>query len=70
MLLPDKYNNPDSYMIRSVYFDDYSESAYYDKISGVDYRMKLRLRIYPPNFENVKLELKERRAECSGSTPC
>lgn len=61
MLLPDKYNNPDSYMIRSVYFDDYSESAYYDKISGVDYRMKFRLRIYPPNFENVKLELKEKK---------
>lgn len=61
MLLPDKYNNPDSYMIRSVYFDDYSETAYYDKINGVDYRIKLRLRIYPPNYENVKLELKEKK---------
>jgi hypothetical protein len=60
MLTPDSFNNPDSYMIRSVYFDDYSETAYYDKINGVDYRSKLRLRIYPPDFNNVKLEIKEK----------
>ncbi len=48
-------------MIRSVYFDDYSETAYYDKQSGVENRIKLRLRIYPPDYENVKLELKEKR---------
>lgn len=61
VLIPDKHNNPESYMIRSVYFDDYSETAYYDKQSGVENRIKLRLRIYPPDYENVKLELKEKR---------
>ncbi len=61
MLLPDKHNNPDSYMIRSVYFDDYSETAYYDKQSGVENRMKLRLRIYPPDYKNVKLEIKKKK---------
>ena len=61
MLTPDSFNNPDSYIIRSVYFDDYSETAYYDKINGVNYRTKLRLRIYPPNYDNVKLEIKEKK---------
>lgn len=61
MLIPDKHNDPDSYMIRSVYFDDYSETAYYDKVSGEKERYKLRLRIYPPDFETVKLEVKEKR---------
>ena len=61
MLIPDRHNAPDGYMIRSVYFDDYSETAYYDKVSGVMERFKLRLRIYPPDFDTVKLELKEKR---------
>lgn len=61
MLTPDSFNDPDGYTIRSVYFDDYSETAYYDKINGVEYRTKLRLRIYPPNYDNVKLEIKEKK---------
>ena len=25
VLIPDKHSNPESYMVRSIYFDDYSE---------------------------------------------
>ena len=34
------------YNIRSLYFDDYDDSAYGDNARGVDNRTKYRIRIY------------------------
>ena len=34
---------------------------YFDKLDGVEYRKKIRLRIYSPGQHNAKLELKEKR---------
>jgi len=48
----------DGYMIRSLYFDSVNDIDYYDKLNGEMERKKIRLRIYEPNGELVKLELK------------
>lgn len=46
------------YMIRSLYFDDLHESAYREKIMGVDYRQKWRIRIYNCSDSRISLERK------------
>ncbi len=48
----------DGYMIRSLYFDSINDDDYYDKLAGEMNRKKIRLRIYEPDPEFVKLELK------------
>lgn len=63
MLVPDPHNHGTGYLIRSVYFDDYYDSAFYDKVDGNKDRAKLRLRIYSPNDKSVKLELKSKHAD-------
>ena len=46
------------YMIRSLYFDSIDDEDYYDKLNGEMERKKIRIRIYEPNGNLVKLELK------------
>ena len=48
----------DGYMIRSLYFDSIDDADYYDKLNGEINRKKIRLRIYDPKGDLVKLELK------------
>ena len=48
----------DGYMIRSLYFDSVNDDDYFDKLGGELSRKKIRLRIYDPNSDFVKLELK------------
>lgn len=63
-LLPlDPLSVGDGYQVRSLYFDTLYDDDYYDKIDGVESRRKIRLRIYSPNSEWAKLELKEKRGE-------
>lgn len=47
-----------SYMIKSLYFDDRESSSYYEKLDGVLYRKKYRIRIYNNNDEYIRLEKK------------
>lgn len=51
------------YFIRSLYFDDVSRTAYYEKLSGVADRKKYRLRIYNYSDSVIKLECKEKRGD-------
>lgn len=46
------------YMIRSLYFDDYWNSAYEQKMAGVFGRKKYRIRIYNCEDKVIKLERK------------
>lgn len=46
------------YHIRSVYFDDFSDTCYYRNEAGTDPRAKYRIRIYNGNDESIKLEKK------------
>jgi SPX domain protein involved in polyphosphate accumulation len=60
-LLPvDKHNGSYGYMIRSLYFDSYSDTDYYAKISSEDNRKKIRLRTYDPESSMLKLEMKRK----------
>jgi hypothetical protein len=48
------------YHIRSVYFDDWSDSAYNEKEAGDFQRAKYRIRIYNKEANLIRLELKEK----------
>ena len=52
------YYSDGSYLIKSLYFDDLDSSSYYDKMDGVLYRKKYRIRIYNNNDEFIRLEKK------------
>jgi len=52
--------NSTGYMVRSLYFDSLNDIDYYEKLDGVINRKKIRLRIYEPNANKVKLELKSK----------
>lgn len=51
-------NKDNTYLIRSLYFDDLDSNAYYEKIDGVEFRKKYRIRFY--NFDDnfIRLECK------------
>lgn len=53
-------DNGGKYNIRSVYFDDYWDSCYFDNENGVNPREKFRIRIYNYSKELIKLELKRK----------
>jgi hypothetical protein len=48
------------YWIRSLYFDSAHDGDFRDKMSGLEFRKKIRLRIYSPDDRTVKLELKRK----------
>ncbi len=48
------------YHIRSLYFDDPFNTAFAEKLSGVDHRFKVRIRIYGLSDSVIKLERKEK----------
>jgi len=58
------------YVVRSLYFDDYSDSCLYDNINGTDPREKFRIRIYNADLSYIRLERKckengkTRKASC------
>lgn len=51
------------YIIRSLYFDDIDDSAYYDKMSGVMDRDKYRIRIYRYSDKEIFLERKRKMGD-------
>ena len=59
-LRPDSHAGEQGYFIRSLYFDDYWNSAYEEKEAGVLMRKKYRIRIYNNNDKFIKLERKKK----------
>lgn len=51
-----------NYNIRSVYFDDYDNTCYYENENGTDPREKFRIRIY--NHSDTPIHLECKRKEC------
>jgi hypothetical protein len=49
------------YLISSLYFDDYRQSAFFDKVSGIRDRKKFRVRAYNRQPNIIKLERKIKR---------
>ncbi len=56
-------NTDNTYFIRSLYFDDCKDTAYYEKIDGTEKRKKYRIRIY--NFDDsfIRLERKDKNRD-------
>ena len=52
----DKHAKNGGYMIRSLYFDDYWNTAYQEKVDGVLLRRKYRIRIYDYSDRVIKLD--------------
>lgn len=48
------------YTIRSLYFDDFNHSSHADKLSGIQDRLKYRIRYYNYDSGLIKLERKEK----------
>lgn len=58
---PDPHAGPTGkYTIRSLYFDDFAGTAYYEKLDGIAERTKYRIRFYNYDPSVLKLERKEK----------
>ena len=58
----DPYARGGQYTIRSLYFDDYWDSAYTEKMMGISDRKKWRIRIYDYSDVGIKLERKKKKS--------
>ena len=60
ILTPDSnaYYKDGSYVIKSLYFDNRESKSYYEKMDGVLYRKKYRIRIYNDDDSFIRLEKK------------
>lgn len=70
ILRPDGHHRPGGYAIRSLYFDDFSNSCLWENEAGVDDRRKYRLRIYNGDASLIKLEIKEKLHGMTHKTAC
>ena len=62
VMKPDPYAVQDgSYLVRSLYFDDISDSCLRSNLDGSDPRAKFRLRYYNDDPDRVRLEKKIKR---------
>jgi len=58
----DSFSDSDGgYLVSSLYFDDYDQSAFFDKLNGVRDRKKFRVRVYNYRSDVIKLERKIKR---------
>lgn len=49
-----------TYLIRSLYFDDYADTCLMEKINGTDPRSKFRIRYYNQDTDRIVLEKKSK----------
>lgn len=57
---PDSHSKDGSYLVRSLYFDNASDKALREKIDGVNFREKFRIRYYDCNTDLIRLEKKSK----------
>lgn len=63
-ILPrDSYGGDMGYRVRSLYFDTMDDGDFFEKEDGYEYRKKIRLRVYSPEDQTAKLEMKEKQGE-------
>ena len=58
VLSPDPHAEDGKYLIRSLYFDDLNDRALYEKLDGINYREKFRIRYYNGDTSHIRLEKK------------
>lgn len=62
LLSPDPHAGADGrYTVRSVYFDDYQDSCYYENEDGSNNRQKFRIRLYNSDTGRLTLECKQKQ---------
>lgn len=61
LLEEDHHNGSSGYMVRSLYFDSLDDRDLFEKLSGVETRRKIRLRIYNPKDDFAFLEMKQKQ---------
>ena len=71
LMRPDPHaDESGNYLIRSVYFDDYRRSRFYENEDGVDPRFKFRIRSYNYDDGRISLEKKIKRQSMTGKRSC
>lgn len=60
LLIPDAYGDYNGYTVRSVYFDSITNEDYWDKKHHADEKKRIRVRIYHPEDQMAKFELKRK----------
>ena len=60
---PHAAKNGGTYFIRSLYFDDPYDTAVEEKVAGVEFRDKYRIRIYNLSPSSIKLERKHKNGQ-------
>lgn len=60
MLIEDKHNGIEGYIVRSLYFDTIYNKDFKDKEDGIELRRKIRLRIYNEEDKFALLEMKQK----------
>lgn len=71
MLDTDKNTGEDgSYFIRSLYFDDYKDTSYYQVLDGISKREKYRIRYYNYDLSYICLEKKFKINNMTNKTSC
>lgn len=63
-------NEDGEYTVRSLYFDDYDDTCYYDNMYGTDPREKFRIRIYNADSSKISLELKQKQKSKTKKLSC
>lgn len=70
LMKPDTFHPEGVYRIRSVYFDDWQDSALLQNLSGVSPRSKFRIRIYNESMETIHLEQKIKSHDLTRKKSC
>ena len=70
MHLDEHADTSGEYVIRSVYFDDYNRSCFYENEYGIDPREKFRIRIYNYSDNVISLEKKIKKQGMTGKKSC
>ena len=61
LLAADEHSKNGSYMVRTLYFDTAEDKDFFDKLTEQNVRKKIRLRIYSPDSDDAKLEMKQKQ---------
>jgi hypothetical protein len=63
-LIKDSYSINSSYKISSLYFDTINDDDFVQKLDGIMYREKYRIRIYNDDLHTAKFEIKRKLNNC------
>ena len=67
---PNSVSEECSYRIRSLYFDNPLNEAFYEKNDGIEFRKKYRLRMYNDNSEFLRMECKHKDGNWTYKEDC